>query len=174
MNEQGENLEGSPERHPKGFPQGSRARRRRRRRGPHKGKPAGFAGPRPLGHPWSAGGRGALHEPRRQSWLALLVLLLVAGALLTASVLIFLPFLATLVLATVFATVTYPFFERILRWIGGKRRGLAAFVSCLALVFLVFCPLGGLSWNLAVEARSAIPAAAAGLEDVMGRLETTW
>ena len=98
-----------------------------------------------------------LPPPRRRPDLPrFLVLLLGVVGLLVLSILIFIPFIAPIVLALVLSTVGYPLFLRILRWVGMKRRGVASALTCFALVLAVFVPLAWIGWSLVNQADEAL------------------
>lgn len=62
------------------------------------------------------------------------------------------PFVSALVLSSIVATVCYPFYLRILNWIPGKRRSLAAFLATLIVFLIVIIPLGVIGYLLFLEA----------------------
>ena len=98
-----------------------------------------------------------LPPPRRRPDLPrFLVLLLGLLGLLTLSLLIFLPFVAPIVLALILSTVGYPLFLKILRWVGMTRRGLASIITCLVLVLAVFVPVVWIGWSLINQADDAL------------------
>src|SRR5688572_16380396 len=98
-----------------------------------------------------------LPPPRRRPDLPrFLVLLLGVIGLLILSILIFIPFIAPIVLALVLSTVGYPLFLRILRWVGMKRRGVASALTCFTLVLAVFVPLAWIGWSLVNQADDAL------------------
>lgn len=77
------------------------------------------------------------------------------GALLATAVLFIYMvrgFLVSILLAAVFATLFYPFYQRLLRWFRG-RRGLASIVCCLVLLIGLLVPL---YWVAALVVREAV------------------
>ena len=64
---------------------------------------------------------------------------------------IFKPYLNPIVLAATFAIVFYPMFSKILTSIGGRRRGLASFLTVLATIIIVFVPVTLLGMQVTKE-----------------------
>ncbi len=62
-------------------------------------------------------------------------------AVLALSVYLFLPFVATLLIAGMASVMLYPIYHRILASLGGRATGLASFVTILLLAIFVFVPL---------------------------------
>jgi len=71
--------------------------------------------------------------------LARLVLLVAALIVLYFVIQIFRPFLAAIAVAVVLSTLSYPLFEELARRLGG-RRGWAALIACLCLMFVIVVP----------------------------------
>jgi hypothetical protein len=112
--------------------------------------------------------------PVRHNVPALLVLLLAAGGLLVVAALIFLPFVAPIVLALVVATTAYPLFEKFQRLTGSKRRGPASALTCLVLILIVFLPLAWVGWSLAQQVKPAVEWTAERLENAQSRIDESW
>ena len=108
---------------------------------------------------------------RRQDFPKFLVLLSGVVGLLVLSILIFLPFVAPIVLALGLSTAAYPLFLTILRWVGMTRRGLASFLTCFALVLLVFVPLVWLGWSLINQAPGAVEQVRNGIQSLEDRVD---
>ncbi|MEK7195274.1 MAG: AI-2E family transporter [Patescibacteria group bacterium] len=68
---------------------------------------------------------------------------------------IFLPFLAPLSIAATLAVVFYPFYERLARFCG-ERRGLAAFITVVAAIIIIFLPLALIGTIVFQEAREFV------------------
>lgn len=77
---------------------------------------------------------------------------------------IFLPFAAPILLALVVSVVAYPFYERLNGWVGEARRGLAAAITCLLLVLLVFLPLAWIGYSMVRQAVGSV-------ESIVARFE---
>ena len=108
-----------------------------------------------------------LPPPRERADLPrFLVLLLGVVCLLTLAALIFLPFVAPIVLALILSTAGYPLFLRILRWVGMTRRGLASALTCLVLVLAVFVPVAWIGWSLINQADDALVQLKAGTQEI--------
>jgi len=69
-------------------------------------------------------------------WFLVLALI----GLLVIFVLMIKSFIVPIVLAGVFASLFFPLFERLTRWLGG-RAGMGAFLSCMALLLLLLIPV---------------------------------
>lgn len=82
-------------------------------------------------------------------------LLLVSTLVLLAlgTVLVLLPFLSALLWAAILCYATWPLFERLCQWLGG-RRSLAAGVMCLAMGLLMVAPFLVVGTSLADNVRS--------------------
>jgi predicted PurR-regulated permease PerM len=143
---------------PRGDAQQGRHRRNRRRRHGNHQAGGGGQGSQPWGQrPSPQSGPGfqrPLLASRRQNLPALLALLLCVAILLIGAVAIFLPFAAPIVLALVLTTASYSVFDWILRWVGEKRRGLAAAMTCSLVVLVVFVPLAWITYAIVSEAPS--------------------
>jgi hypothetical protein len=85
------------------------------------------------------------------------------GYLLYQLVLIFSPFIATLMAAATLVFVFQPLHRRILRWTG-NRPSLAAAVGTAALLLLIILPALGMGWLLSQQIADAIPTVQAWLE----------
>lgn len=116
------------------------------------------------------------------------LLLLVALALLAAgTLLVLLPFMSALLWASILCFATWPLFERLNRWLGG-RRNLAASLMCIAVSIVVVAPFlivgASLADNVAnlsarlQEAMTRVPPAPpawlAGLPLVGGSVSEFW
>lgn len=78
--------------------------------------------------------------------------LLVGAIILTFFV--FLPYMDSIVLSATFAIVFAPIYDKILRWLGGKRRSLSAVIIVSLVFLLIFIPLVIFSLKLFEEAVS--------------------
>src|SRR5690606_29892540 len=86
---------------------------------------------------------------------ALIVVAALIGFAITG-IYIFLPFLTPLLLALIFASVTYPLYESILRRVGTHRRRLASALTCATWIVIVLVPLAWTGITIADDARIAI------------------
>ncbi len=109
--------------------------------------------------------------PERRRLPALFILTLALLGLLALAILILSPFLGPLVLALVLAVIGRPFFTFILRRIGEKWRGIAAGLSCAALLLLTFAPLTWIGWSIASETPAGVRMIRRGIEDTARTLE---
>ncbi len=92
----------------------------------------------PPGSPWS--------EQTRDRWFY--------GALATsvaALLWLLMPFMSVLLMAGTTVVVTWPLYQRILRWMGGRRL-VASVCTTLLLAFVIFVPLSLLLYRFALEA----------------------
>lgn len=64
------------------------------------------------------------------------------------------PFLSVLFLAGTFAVIFYPFYKKMLSWVGEKRPGTSAFLTIVAVMVIVLVPLSFLGAQIFKEARN--------------------
>lgn len=84
-----------------------------------------------------------------------IVRITIVTLLLIGCIAVLLPFVGTLLLATVLCITTWPLYARLERRLG-NRRSLAAIIACLVLILLVLLPMIGLSGALASSSETLI------------------
>lgn len=104
----------------------------------------------------AAAGSAAPEMERRRNIPAYFVLIIALGGLLALAWRIFAPFIDPIVIALVLTIMTYPLYTRVLRLVGGGRRGLASGITCAALVILLFIPVAWLCWSGTNQAKEGL------------------
>ena len=110
-------------------------------------------------------------DEKRRTTTALFVWIAIFIGLLGLTAVVFAPFISTIVIALVLTSIGFPFYSWLLRRIGEKRRGLAAGLTCAALIFVVVLPLSWIGWSAAIQAVDGVKIVASHMETIS---EQSW
>jgi predicted PurR-regulated permease PerM len=89
----------------------------------------------------------AARDRQTAVWIELAIRLAVLGLLLYATFILIRPFITIAIWSIVLAVALYPAYDRLVRWLGGRRR-LAAFLLTLVSVMILVGPATGLVLSL--------------------------